>query len=243
MEHISSVAAEPASRLGMLTIVAHDLRQPMSAALTAAELVESYLDDTSAVPLARKHIALAQRCLRETLQLASDLLAMDQAQAGALRLRRAPVDVAALLFDACAFVAHEARARGIDVQVSVPRSVPRPQADRDRLLQVLTNLCANAVKFTGRDGRVVLSATSDRRHVRISVSDTGPGLADEDLPRVFERYWQGPGTAARAGAGLGLTIAKSLVEAHGGRIVAEKGRDGGLVVVFTIPLVAARLRP
>ena len=247
MDHSSSTVAAPARHPNLLSMVAHDLRQPMSAALMAAQLVESYLDDTAASPLARKHIAMAQRCMRESLRLASDLLAMEQAEAGVLRLRRAPLDVGALLCDAWALVAQDARARRIGVELCVPRSLPRPSADRDRLLQVLTNLCANAVKFTQRDGRITLSASHDDAEVRIAVSDTGPGVAEVDLPFVFEEYWQVPGGAtaagaADAGAGLGLTIARSLVEAHGGRIVAERARGGGLTVAFTVPLVPAVAR-
>jgi signal transduction histidine kinase len=234
-----SVLAAPARRLNFLSVVAHDLRQPMSAALMATQLVESYLDDTSAPPLARKHIAMAQRCMRETLQLASDLLAMEQANAGVLRLRLAPVDVHALLRDAWALVAQDARARSIDVQLRVPRHLPRPEADRDRLLQVLTNLCANAVRFIGRDGRIELSASHDDHDVRLAVSDTGPGVSDGDLPHLFEQYWQAEHGAADAGVGLGLTIAKSLVEAHGGRIMAERARSGGLTVAFTVPIAAS----
>jgi signal transduction histidine kinase len=228
-----------ARRLDFVTVVAHDLRQPMSAALMAAELVEGYLDDASAIDLARKHLAMAKRCLRETLQLASDLLAMEQAETGVLRLRRAPVDVAALLRDAAALVAQEARAKRIDVRVRVPRvprALPCPRADRGRLLQVLTNLSANAVKFTQRGGRVTLAATCDGCDVHVSVSDSGPGLSDDELPRVFDSHWQGPSDAAAEGVGLGLTIARSLVEAHGGRITARRSPGGGLAIVFTIPL-------
>jgi signal transduction histidine kinase len=239
VEQRISVLAPPPRRLTFLSVVAHDLRQPVSAALVATQLVEGYLDDTSAPPLARKHIAMAQRCMRETLQLASDLLAMEQANAGVLRLRRAPVDVHALLRDAWALVAQDARARSIDVQLCVPRHLPRPVADRDRLLQVLTNLCVNAVKFTGRDGSIELSAAHDDREVRIAVSDTGPGMSDGDLPHLFEQYWQAEHGAADAGVGLGLTIAKSLVEAHGGRITAERARTGGLTVAFTVPIATS----
>ena len=241
MEQAISVLAAPTRRLNFLTVVAHDLRQPMSAALLATQLVESYLDDTSAPPLARKHIAMAQRCMRETLQLASDLLAMDQANAGVLRLRRTPLDVGSLLLDAWTLVAQDARARSIDVQVRVPRLLPRPSVDRDRMMQVLTNLCANAVKFTRRDGCIELSASHDDREVRIAVSDTGPGVSDGDLPHVFEQYWQAQRSDvdAGAGAGLGLAIAKSLVEAHGGRITAERAPSGGLTVAFTVPIGAS----
>lgn len=236
MEYASTMPVAAARRLDFVTVVAHDLRQPMSAALMAAELVEGYLDDASAVDLARKHLALAKRCLRETLQLASDLLAMEQAETGRLRLRRAPVDVAALLRDATTFVAQQARAKQIDVRVRVPRALPRPRADRGRLLQVLTNLSANAVKFTQRGGRITFAATCDARDVHVSVSDSGPGLSDDELPRVFDSHWQGEGDAAAEGVGLGLTIARSLVEAHGGRIVARRSPGGGLAIVFTIPL-------
>jgi signal transduction histidine kinase len=225
-------------RLNLVAVVAHDLRQPLTAALMAAEVVEESLDDASAAPAARKALALAKRCVRETLRLASDLLAMEQAEDGMLRLRPNPVDVALLLRDVRALVTAQAGSRQIDVRIHTPRALPRPIADRDRLLQVLMNLCGNAVKFTRVGGSVVLAAACHGGDVHVSVSDTGPGVADHELPHVFEPYWQGAHADETGGAGLGLTIAKRLVEAHGGCIVAERALGGGLRVVFTIPLAA-----
>jgi signal transduction histidine kinase len=224
-------------RLNLVAVVAHDLRQPLSAALMAAELAEESLDDAAAAPVARKAIALAKRCVHETLRLASDLLAMEQAEAGVLRLRPAPVDVALLLRDVRSLVSAQAASRQIEVRIHTPRALPHPIADRDRLLQVLMNLCCNAVKFTQIGGSVVLAATCPGGEVHLSVSDTGPGVADHELPHVFEPYWQGAHAAGR-GAGLGLTIARRFVEAHGGGIAAERALGGGLRVVFTIPLAA-----
>jgi signal transduction histidine kinase len=225
-------------RLNLVAVVAHDLRQPLSTALMAAELVEESLDDAAAAPVARKAIALAKRCVHETLRLASDLLAMEQAEAGMLRLCPAPVDVALLLRDVRTLVSPQAGARQIEVRLRAPRALPQPVADRDRLLQVLMNLCGNAVKFTQIGGSVVLAAACHDGDVHISVSDTGPGVADHELPHVFEPYWQGARAAGHVSAGLGLTIAKRFVEAHGGRIAAERALGGGLRVVFTIPLAA-----
>jgi signal transduction histidine kinase len=128
-----------------------------------------------------------------------------------------------------------AEVRRVEVQVSVPRTVPRPLADRDRLMQVLANLAGNAVRFAGAGGRVTLAATCDTDAVSITVSDTGPGVSEAELPHVFDPYWRAPRNASSAGAGLGLTIARWLVEAHAGRITAERARGGGLSVVFTVP--------
>jgi signal transduction histidine kinase len=232
-----------ARRPDLLAVVAHDLRQPMSAALMAAEFVDELLDDCSSVELVRKQIALVQRCTRETLRLAEDLLVMGQAEAGALRLRMAPVHVRTLLDDACLLVAPHARLKRIELRVVAPDALPRPSADRDRLLQVLTNLCGNAVKFTPAGGAIQLTATAHGADIRIAVTDNGAGIAEGDLTRVFDAYWQGEGgrSGGRAGggAGLGLTIAKWLVEAHGGRITAEPAPGGGSTMAFTIPIGGA----
>jgi signal transduction histidine kinase len=106
------------------------------------------------------------------------------------------------------------------------------RADRERAIQVLSNLLGNALKFTPKHGVVTLAVEREDHHVRFSVSDTGPGLAVADLPHVFERYWK----RQRAGTGLGLFIAKTIVEAHGGRIWVESAPDQGATFCFTLEL-------
>jgi signal transduction histidine kinase len=99
---------------------------------------------------------------------------------------------------------------------------------------VLTNLIGNAIKFTPPRGRITVTACRDRDGVRLAVADTGPGIAAEDLPKVFNRFWRG-GRAATPGAGLGLAIAKRIVEAHGGRIGVESAPGAGSTFYFTLP--------
>jgi len=216
----------------LLAVIGHDLRQPLSAALMATEFVAELLEGCTDV--AHSQIGIAQRCMRQAIRMADDLLAMGQAEAGTLRLRRIPVDLVSLLEETRALVAPHALAKRVDVQITASSALPRPIADHDRLLQVLGNICGNAVKFTPADGRVVLSATENGGVMEVSVTDSGPGISDDDLPHVFDSYWRSNGAAA--GAGLGLTIAKWIVEAHGGFIEARTVRSGGLTVAFTIPL-------
>ena len=108
--------------------------------------------------------------------------------------------------------------------------------DRERIFQVLSNLVGNAIKFTPGGGRIALRASSEQGHALFAVTDTGPGLAPEQMSEVFNRYWQASKTG-REGTGLGLYIAKGIVEAHGGRIWAERSEEGGAALKFTLPLI------
>jgi signal transduction histidine kinase len=228
------VPTPTAERIDLLAVIGHDLRQPLSAALMAIEFVAELIEEGSCANVAHSQVGIAQRCMRQAIRMADDLLAMGQARGGALQLRRSPVDLASLLEEACALLAPHALARRVEIQISVEPSLPRPMADPDRLLQVVGNICGNAVKFTPAGGRIVLSATAHGDSVEVSVTDSGPGVRDNHLPHIFDPYWQSNGAAA--GAGLGLTIAKWIVEAHGGSIAARTARAGGLTVAFTIPL-------
>ena len=226
-------------RADLLAVVGHDLRQPLSAAIMAMEFAADLLDQGSEVELVRTHIALAERCMRQTLLLADDLLAIGVAEAGALRLHPSPVDVVSLLDETRALITLHARARHVEILTVTPGAVPCPMADHNRLLQVLANVCGNAVKFTPAGGRVILAAAERDDGIELSVTDSGPGVSAEDLPHVFDPYWRASGGAS--GTGLGLYIAKWLVEAHGGRIRACAARAGGLTVAITIPLGSAEL--
>jgi signal transduction histidine kinase len=111
------------------------------------------------------------------------------------------------------------------------------QADPDRVLQIFSNLLGNAVKFTPSHGRIVVAAAQDGKLVRFSVSDTGPGLSADERQHVFDRFWQAEETG-RFGIGLGLSIAKGLVEAQGGHIWAEGVPGQGTTFFFTLPIAA-----
>ena len=229
-------ASRPPGRPPLLAVVAHDLRQPTSAALMAAEFADELLDSCASAASVRQQLAVIRRCMRDALRLTQDLLTFGQAEAGALRLRREPLDAVALLHEAAVNAGPAARAKRVDVQVAAAGPAPAVRADHQRLLQVLMNLCDNATKFTAPGGTIRLGVTSDATAVQFHVTDSGPGVPDALLARVFDQYWRAEGRPPGGGVGLGLSIAKWFVELHGGDIRAVNAPGGGLTVAFTIPL-------
>jgi signal transduction histidine kinase len=233
---VAQVAHPPQDRLPLLAVVAHDLRQPTSTALMAAEFADELLSACASAAPVREQLAVIRRCMRQSLRLTQDLLTSGQAAAGAIRLRRAPLDVGSLLHEALALTAIAARTNRVEVQVAPTSAVPAVFADRQRLLQVLSNLCDNAIKFTPPGGTVRLAATSEGTLARIAVVDSGPGVPITSLPRIFDQYWRAEQRTSVGGVGLGLSIARWLVELHGGSIQAVNTPGGGLTVAFTVPL-------
>ena len=130
-----------------------------------------------------------------------------------------------------------AATRQLVVSVDVPPALPPVQADAVRIGQVIGNLLANALKFTEPAGRILVRARLAAPFVEVSVSDTGSGIAAEELPRVFDRFWQSNRTSGR-GTGLGLAIARGIVEAHGGSIWLDSVVGKGTTVTFTLPISA-----
>src|SRR5262249_47884889 len=153
-------------------------------------------------------------------RLIQDLLDVSRLEAGSLSLRRSDVGVGQLVGDAVASQQPLASARGIDLGVDLAPSLPTISCDQDRLIQVFETLVGNAIKFTDANGRITVGARPRDGNVLFWVSDTGPGMRPEELPRVFDRFWRAQ-DGGKHGAGLGLSIAKGVVEAHGGRIWVE----------------------
>jgi signal transduction histidine kinase len=131
------------------------------------------------------------------------------------------------------------RLKGQTLECDLAHELPQVLADRTRLAQVLANLIANAAKFTPKGGRIQISAVHEGDAVRVSVKDSGPGLAADDLQHVFEPFWQAQSTAS-LGCGLGLKIARAIVEAQGGTMWAESEPGNGARFVFTVPVSGAR---
>jgi signal transduction histidine kinase len=127
-----------------------------------------------------------------------------------------------------------AKERGVQLSVESAGEPVNVLADKERVSQVLSNLVGNALKFTPRGGAVTVLAEGLGDLVRLSVADNGPGVPPDHLPRLFERFWQAK-RVSREGTGLGLYIAKGIVEAHGGRIWAESAPGNGSTFHFTLP--------
>jgi PAS domain S-box-containing protein len=223
-------------REDVLAVVSHDLKTPLTSTRISAF--------TAAECLARGEYAKVRQCL-EAIQrgtqraerLLRDLRDMASIRAGRMAIRASEEDGQALLAEA--LQAHEAIARDKGVSLSSARGPGAAmRCDRDRILQVFTNVIANAIKFCATGDRVDVSLEPGERFATFTIRDTGPGIAEDALPHVFEAYWS---TARRPdeGTGLGLFISKGIVEAHGGRIWIESRVGRGTAVYFTIPVASA----
>jgi PAS domain S-box-containing protein len=233
LEREARAQAERATRArdDVLAIVAHDLRNPIQTVLTAASLLARPLAEQDR----QRHVEVVQRSVKAMDRLIGDLLDVARIESGTLSVNPAPVDIRALLDQALEPFAGPARARRIKLDVESAADLHPLIADHDRLVQVLSNLLGNALKFTPDGGRVsVRAGRAENGGVEIAVEDSGRGIPADELPRVFDRFWQGD-RASRRGAGLGLAICKGIVEAHGGRIRAESTPGQGTTVHISLP--------
>ncbi|MFO0580261.1 MAG: hybrid sensor histidine kinase/response regulator [Polyangia bacterium] len=219
----------------LLSIVSHDLRNPLNAIRIAAdELADPQLD-----PEERKVMSAAvQRALRRAERLILDLLDVSRIEAGRLQINKVAVAVRDLLEQARGEHALLSREAGLDLQVRIEPDVGAVLVDRERILQVLGNLLGNAVRYAKGTGKLVLGARTVGNLVEISVQDHGPGIPVDQLPHVFDRFFQAR-QQRRAGAGLGLAIVKGIVEAHGGTAAVTSEVGKGTCFRFTLPRLAS----
>lgn len=220
------------ARADVLGIVAHDLRNPLNLIGSSTSLLLELEDQ----PLAqrRKVVDVTQRAVRQMNRLIADLLDATRVQAGRLTLDLQDVDARALVRQAEEMLRPAAQENRIELCAEAPGHESIVHVDEGRLLQVIGNLVGNAIKFVAPGGRVVLAARPDTTEVVFSVRDTGPGIPPEQLDQLFGRFWQAR-RGDRRGVGLGLAIAKGLVEAHGGRIWVESAVGQGSTFSFAIP--------
>jgi signal transduction histidine kinase len=225
------------ARQHTLAVVAHDLRNPLTALRMEAEMIGSMLGP-SAGAYERDGLKRIIGMTGRMDGLIQDLLEVSRMERGSLSLETAPRDPAALLADAAEGLRPLAAHHGLRVEVQAEPGLPAVQADGARVVQVVGNLVGNAVKFTPEGGSVTLACAAAEGEVRFSVADTGPGIPPEQVPHIFGAFWQAR-HADRRGLGLGLSIARGLVEAHGGRIWVESEPGRGSTFVFTLPLADA----
>ena len=230
--------AEAASALKeqFLMTISHELRTPLTAIAGWARML---VEGAVAEGQRDKALLTIERNARAQTRLVDDLLDMSRAITGKLRLDLRVVDVADIVRQAVEAAMPAAQARGIDVQMTIAPHMGAIQADPDRLQQIVWNLLSNAVKFTPSGGRVSVTAAPHGHEIAIAVSDTGVGITPEFLPHVFERFRQQEGGSARrfGGLGLGLAIARNLVELHGGSIAVEsEGTGRGATFTVRLPV-------
>ncbi len=225
------------ARDDLMGVVAHDLRNPLSVILMYAEALPMLNGDGD--QQTQETAAAIARSARRMNRLIQDLLDVSRIEAGGLSVRCVPLDPTRLVADAVESQRPLASSEQLDLRLDVSTPLPEVQGDRDRLTQVLENLIGNAIKFTEAGGRVIVGAKRHNGDVLFWVDDAGVGIRPEDVPRVFDRFWQATGQdKAALGSGLGLPIVKGIVEAHGGRVWVESALGRGTTVLFTIPTTA-----
>lgn len=226
----SLAAATQASRArdDVLAVVSHDLRGPLHAISLACEaLREEVAGD------ATRYLGAIERASSRAERLIADLLEASAIENGALTLTRGAVDATSIVKQAAADHELLAKESGGLITALVPEEQTLVRADRDRVLQVLSNLIGNALKHA-RGAPIEISVARAESEAIIAVRDRGPGISDAELPHVFDRYWHG--RTKKGGAGLGLAIAKGIIEAHGGRVAVASKHGEGAEFKFTLPL-------
>jgi histidine kinase len=215
--------------------VSHELRTPLTAIKGSMEgLMDGVLPATDETY--QQIHAEADRLNR----LVDDLQELSRVESRAYELDIRPVDVSSLVLTVTKRLAPQAESKRISFDLELAPDLARVLADEDRAVQVLTNLAGNALQYTPEDGKVTIAAKRSTHEVQISVRDTGPGIPSEHLSNIFDRFYRVDKSRSRragGGSGIGLTIARALVEAHGGRIWAESaGESQGSTFTFTLPI-------
>jgi two-component system sensor histidine kinase BaeS len=229
-EMTARLEASDAQRRGLLADVTHELRTPLS---VVRGNLEAIADGVYAADEARLGALIEQT--RVMARLLDDLQLLSTAESGTLRLEREPTDLGALAADVVAAFAPRAGEAQVELTADAA-ALPPLDVDPVRIRQLLENLVANALRHTPAGGRVTVAVAGDGSAVELVVTDTGPGIAAEELDRVFDRYAR---SADSGGSGLGLAIARGLVTAHGGTIVAERAAAGGAAFRVRLPQLPA----
>jgi signal transduction histidine kinase len=215
------------ARRHLMADIAHELRTPLA---IVQGKIEGLVDGVYPMDAER-----LQDVLDEThvlTRLVEDLRTLSTADAGALALSKEPTDLVGLAHDAAGALADRARDAGVTLAVDADTEIEPVPLDPVRMREVLVNLIGNALRHTPAGGRVRVVLTPGPDAVELRVADTGTGIAAADLPRIFDRFYKGAGSS---GSGLGLTIARRLVDAHGGTIRAESTVGSGTTIIVALP--------
>lgn len=216
----------------ILAVVAHDLRNPLNSIIMQAGLLRRRGPEPER--RSRRPADTIERAATHMNRLIQDLLDVARLAAGRLSVEQGRVSARQVVLDSFAVENPLADSASVHLRLDLPPELPEIWADADRLLQVLENLIGNAVKFSEPGGTITVAATSSADEVLFSVADTGSGIPPDELPHLFDRFWQGR-KARKLGAGLGLPIVKGIVEAQHGRIWVESTPGQGSTFFFTVP--------
>lgn len=220
-------------REDILAIVSHDLKNPLGSIEMSTDILKESLRGEETLERVEM-LKIIERSVRHMKRLIGDLLSFAKIQSGNFTIEMQRLSLRKLLFDAQQAVLHSAIKKGVHIRVDIKTNSDIILCDHDRLLEVLSNILGNAIKFSRASGLVRLKVSDQKDCYHFSVHDEGPGISSENMPHLFDRYWQAKETAHQ-GAGLGLAIAKGIILGHHGEIWAESKPGTGTIMHFTIP--------
>jgi signal transduction histidine kinase len=223
-----------------VSMVAHEIRSPMNSVMAQIKVVQ----DGLAGDVTQKQVEILGRAsekINGLVTLSSELLDMASREAGLIALERTECDMTEVIKDQVDFHQPKAQAKGIQLKLEPLPDLPPVLVNKQNMEEVLSNLITNAINYTPGKGKITVSARPEKHHLCISVSDTGLGIAEEELGRIFDRFYRVKNEKTRyiIGTGLGLSIVKSIVEAHDGMIQVESKPDHGSSFYVYIPFVTS----
>lgn len=220
-------------RRDFVSNISHELRTPVASLKAIAEtLQEGAIDDPA---VAKDFLGRMATEVDRLAQMVEELAELSRIESGEAPMKKEPFDIIGAVEQAMSRLMAQADRAGVTLDTSVPPGLPRALGDRGRVEQVLVNLIHNAIKFTDAGGGVTVSAETDGESIRVSVADTGAGISQDDLPRIFERFYKADKARSGGGTGLGLAIARHIIEAHGGEISVQSSEGKGSIFSFTLP--------
>ncbi len=233
---VTELRQQEEMRRELIANIAHDLITPLTA---IQGLGEALADDVISEPKARQEtVQLIGREVQRLRRLVGDMQQMTSLEAGRIQLDLAPLNLHALVDEMLAVIGPECEQAGISVHNEIAPETPPVLADSDRITQVLLNLLDNARHHTPAGGTVTIGARAEGKELTMWINDTGTGIDAADLPHIFDRFYRADRarSGSTGGSGLGLSIVKAIITAHGGTIHAESAPDQGTSILFTLPL-------
>jgi signal transduction histidine kinase len=229
----SSLQQAEGSRRALTADIAHELRTPLAVQRAHLEALQDGI-----YPMNSQNLEPILEQNQQLTRLVDDLRTLASADSGRLELEKVKTDLTQLLPRLVDRFTPQADNVGIRLSLSIPPDCPQVTLDPGRVEQILTNLISNCLRHTPRDGEINIATTGNRDRIEIRVQDSGPGIPQEALPHVFERFYRADKSRSRVegGTGLGLTIARQLAQAHGGELSASNHPEGGAVFILSLPI-------
>jgi two-component system phosphate regulon sensor histidine kinase PhoR len=233
LQDLTEVRNLQTTRRELIGNISHEFRTPLAGIKAMAETLRNgTIDDKEA---AKDFLVRIDDEVERLTQIVAELTELSRIETGQVELRLEPVDLNQIIEEIIIQLSPQVERQQLSIDKELTTDMPSVQVDKDRIRQTIVNLVHNAIKFTDPGGRITVSTQADGDSVTVAISDTGVGIAKSDLPHVFERFYKGDRARSGAGTGMGLAIAKHVIEAHGGSIRVQSQEGKGSTFSLNLP--------